>query len=51
MTCAMDRSGPLMRGIGSSSERKMWPPERLCDLGLLRKLALEWAANTMSLAL
>jgi hypothetical protein len=35
----IDNIGPLLRGIGSSSERNMCPPARLRDLGSLLKLA------------
>ena len=31
----IDSNGPLLRGIGSSSERNMWPPARLRELGSL----------------
>ena len=31
----IDNIGPLLRGIGSSSERNMCPPARLRELGSL----------------
>ena len=50
MIVANVRMGPLMRGIGSSSERKMKAPAWLRKPASVRKLALEWAARTIELA-
>ena len=36
MICAMVRTGPLWRGIGTSSESTMWAPERMRALLTLR---------------
>ena len=51
ITREMESNGPLLRGIGSSSERKMWPPALLRDLDSLRKLASECAERIMLLTL
>ena len=50
MMVAIVRIGPLMRGIGSSSERKMNAPAWLREPGSVRKLASECAARIMELA-
>ena len=48
---AMARIGPLHLGLGSSSERKIFSPDRLHALETLRYDASECAARCMSLAL
>ena len=50
MMVAIVRIGPLVRGIGSSSERKINAPARLREPGSVRKLASECAARIMELA-
>ena len=48
--CDIVSTGPLLRGMGSSSTSKMWAPARLHDLGSVRKLASECDARTIVLA-
>ena len=43
------RSGTVLSGMGMSSERKIWTPDRLRDLLSLRKGASEFPARTMLL--
>ena len=43
------RSGPLLNGMRTSSERKMWAPDWLWDLLFLRKEESECPARIMLL--
>ena len=50
MVWAIVRTAPFHFGVGSSSERKMWDPARLCPFDSLLKPTSEWADKIMSLA-
>ena len=50
MIWAIVRTGPLSRGIGSSSDRKIKDPDRLHALNSLIYAAWEWAHRIISLA-
>ena len=50
MIWAIVRSGLLLAGMGTSSERNIWDPTRLRALILLRKYASEFPARTIILA-
>ena len=50
MTLTMVRRYTLMHRIGLLLEKKMYPVAWLWEEGLVKKLALEWAARTMALA-